>query len=68
MSVRRFIGYFIALSACSTIAFALSGMGYSAVPDAQETESSFLPPLPCSPIHLHSHKSGVKQAQSALTE
>ena len=67
MPVRRFIGYFIALSACSTIAFASSLAAH--IPAQEDlAENISLPPLPHAPVHLQGHKSTLRRVQVALAE
>ena len=70
MSARRFIGYFIALSACSTLAFASSLLGPAPAQEAEDrfaTESSLLPPAYFA-AHFHLRKHLPKHLQVALAE
>ena len=67
MPARRFIGYFIVLSACSTIAFASSLIGQPPLPATQEADSSLAPLLSSLP-HGHWHKSVPKRVQMAQAE
>jgi hypothetical protein len=69
MSVRRFIGYFIALSACSTIAFASSLLDHAPAEELQSQEtSSLMPLLPNPATYLSPHKSVPKHSQVALAQ
>jgi hypothetical protein len=71
MPARRFIGYFLALSACSTIAFASSLMGQPPVPDDQSgiaTDLTMPMLMPYAPGHLPLHKIALRHAQLALAE
>ena len=52
MSARRFIGYFFALAACSTLAFASFGPDIAAPQDALTSDQCSYP-LPYLPVHRH---------------
>ncbi|MGI4787307.1 MAG: hypothetical protein ACRYFS_00510 [Janthinobacterium lividum] len=72
MSVRRFVGYFIALSACATTAFASSLLDRAPEQAAQSyATSSFMPSMP--PLSYYAppmppHKIGLKHFQVALAQ
>ena len=72
MSVRLFMGYFLALAACSTLAFASSAPDQSAPPAF--FDGGFPPPPFGYPPHhapLHHHKTmprHVQMAQAELTD
>ncbi len=68
MPARLFIGYFVALAACATIAFA-SGIDSSGTPGgpAFEQRASWQP-LPASAFHVHPHKLLFKHVQVAQAE
>ncbi len=67
MSVRLFVGYFLALAACATIAFASSEAGSPAPPAV--AEAGLMPPpfssSPAAVFHTHSRKLVLKRTQLA---
>ena len=69
MPARRFIGYFVALAACATTAFASFGIDGSegAVSLAAGPTVSWQP-LPASAFPVHSHKLLSKHVQVAQAE
>ena len=69
MSVRLFIGYFVALAACATIAFTSSEIDGSGTPGslASERPASWQP-LPASTFQGHSRKLLSKHVQVAQAE
>lgn len=71
MSVNRFIGYFLVLCACATMAFGSSWMNQAtAVPEpaAAGIAPPFAPSPFSTPLLLHPHKSILKRVQIALSE
>ncbi len=67
MPVRRFLGYFVALAACATVAFASFGGDDPAAPDSFAAASPYSA-LPISSLHVHSHKAAPKHVQIAQAE
>lgn len=67
MSLRLFVGYFLALAACATLAFSASGPDPSAPSMATEADMIPLgfPSLPYPPAHVHPHKLTLKRVQMA---
>lgn len=58
MSARLFLGYFVALAACATIAFASSEGGSAAATDSVDAERAYAElPLPPAAFHARPHKS-----------
>jgi len=65
MPVRLFLGYFVALAVCATIAFASFGIDGPDMPGslASEQPSSALP-MTDSPFRVHSHRILWKHVQA----
>lgn len=68
MSMRRFVAYFFAVSAGSTVAFASTLMGQPTPPDmpASDVSPSVTASLPSPTPHLPPHRRPVRVAQVAL--
>ena len=65
----RFLGYFVALAACSTIAFASSWTDSPAPQEASDTEQTLaIMPSSYPPMHLRGRKTLPKRVQVALAE
>lgn len=64
MPVRLFVGYFVALAACATVAFASFGSDGADTPGSLASER----PLPASAFPVHPHKLLPKPIQIAQAE
>ena len=67
MSVGRFLVYFIALSACSTIAFASYLVGHAGNLDAMQAEAA-QPPAVSAPAGAARHKTFHKHTLVAFAD
>ena len=67
MSVRLFVGYFVALAACATAAFASIDIDGPGTPAGLAAEQAApLPPQLDSPFRMRSHRMPLKHVQLAL--